>query len=145
MLPEEAAEVRMAEETKRLVDQFWQAMNTNDWQAASLLLHEEYVLEYPQSGERIRGRAPFVAINANYPAAGPWRFSVHRIVADERGAVSDVTVTAPAVTARVVSFFEMRDGTIWRMREFWPDPFEAAAWREQWVERIESDPNVSEP
>ena len=56
MLPEEAVEVRMAEETTRLVDQFWQAMNTNDWHAAGLLLHEEYALDYPQSGERIRGR-----------------------------------------------------------------------------------------
>lgn len=127
------------EATRSLIERFWQTMNTNDWQAASQLLHEEYVLEYPQSGERMRGRKGFVAINAHYPAAGPWSFHVQRIVAGEAEAVSDVIVTAPSVRARVVSFFELRDGKIWRMTEFWPDPFEAAAWRAQWTERIEAD------
>lgn len=134
----------MAGETVRqVVEGYWRAMNTNDWHAASELLHDDYVLDYPQSGERFRGRERFIAINAEYPVAGPWRFSVHRIVAGERDAVSDVTVTAPSVTARVVSFFELRDGTIWRMTEFWPDPFEAAAWRAPLAERIGSEPEGS--
>jgi len=127
------------ETTRSLIEHFWQTMDTNDWLAASQLLHEEYVLEYPQSGERMLGREGFIAINARYPAAGPWRFHIERIIADEAEAVSDVIVTAPSVRARVVSFFELRDGKIWRMTEFWPDPFEAAAWRAQWAERIETD------
>jgi ketosteroid isomerase-like protein len=49
-----------------------------------------------------------------------------------------VAVTSPAVRAVVISFFAARDGRIWRMREYWPDPFEAAAWRAEWVERIEA-------
>lgn len=129
----------MAGETVRqVVERYWRAMNTNDWRAASELLHDDYVLDYPQSGERFRGRERFIALNAEYPAAGPWRFGVHRIVAGEREqeAVSDVIVTAPSVTARVVSFFELRDGMIWRMVEFWPDPFEAAAWRAPLAEPI---------
>ena len=127
----------MAGETaEQIVARYWQTMNTNDWHTASELLHDDYVLDYPQSGERFRGRERFIAINAQYPAAGPWRFTVHRVVAGEGEAVSDVTVTAPSVTARVVSFFELRDGTIWRMTEFWPDPFAAAAWRAPLAERI---------
>lgn len=122
---------------RQMVERFWQTMNTNDWEAVGRLLHDAFVLDYPQSGERFRGRANFAAINANYPAAGPWRFAVRRIVADEDGMVSDVEVTAPEVHARVVSFFEPRDGLIARITEFWPDPFEAAAWRAEWAERIE--------
>jgi ketosteroid isomerase-like protein len=133
--------VSAGEINREIVERFWQTMNTNDWDAVGQMLHDEYVLEWSQSGERIRGRNHFVAINAHYPAAGPWRFTVHRIVADEQGAASDVSVTDGAVTARAVSFFEIRAGQIWRMTEFWPDPFEAAAWRAQWVERIEGTPN----
>jgi hypothetical protein len=129
-----------AETNRQLVARFWQTMNANDWRAAGTLLHDEYVLEWPQSRERIRGREHFAAVNAQYPIPGPWRFTVHRIIADEREAASDVTVAAPTIAARVVSFFEMRDGLIWRVIEFWPDPFEAAGWRAPWVERSEPQP-----
>ncbi len=133
----------MAGETARqIVERYWQTMNANDWSTASRLLHDDYVLDYPQSGERFRGREHFIAINAQYPAAGPWRFTVHRIVADEQEAVSDVGVTDGAITARVVSFFELRDGKIWRMTEFWPDPFGAAAWRAPLAEGITAEPDV---
>ena len=30
-----------------------------------------------------------------------------------------------------------KDGLIWRVTEYWPDPFEPAAWRARWVERME--------
>jgi ketosteroid isomerase-like protein len=126
----------MAEGAARaLVERFWRAMGTNDWSAAGALLHDEFLLEWPQSGERIRGREAFAAVNAHYPAAGPWRFTVHRIVAEGDRAVSDVGVTDGAVAARAVTFFEVRDGRVWRMTEFWPDPFPPAEWRAPWVER----------
>jgi ketosteroid isomerase-like protein len=109
-------------------------MNRNDWRGAAALLHDDFVLEWPQSGERIRGREHFVEVNARYPAAGPWRFTVHRVVADARGVATDVGVTDGAVVARAVSFFELRDGLVWRITEFWPEPFPPAAWRAAWVE-----------
>jgi ketosteroid isomerase-like protein len=125
----------MADQTARqLVEQYWQTMNTNNWNAVGALLHDDFLLEWPQSGERFRGRINFAMMNANYPAAGVWRFTVNRVIADETGAASDVGVTDGARNDRVVSFFELRDGRIWRMTEFWPDPFEPAAWRAQLVE-----------
>jgi ketosteroid isomerase-like protein len=120
----------------QLAEQYWLLMNSNDWDAVGALFHDEYALEWPQSGERIRGRANFTAVNANYPAAGPWRFTVESLVADEREAATVVAVSAPEISATVISFFEARDGLIWRMREYWPDPFAAALWRAQWVERM---------
>jgi ketosteroid isomerase-like protein len=125
------------DETRRLVELYWHTMNTNDWEAVGALLHDEYVLDWPQSGERIRGRSNFAAVNANYPADGPWRFTVHRLVADDHGAAAEVTVTAPSISTPVISFFEVRAGKIWSMREYWPESFAAAGWRAQWVERLE--------
>lgn len=124
------------EEHRQAVERFWRTMNDNDWQAVGRLLHDDFTLDWPQSGERIRGREHFVAVNAHFPAAGRWSFAVHRVVADQHGVASEVTVTDTARTDRAVTFFELRDGLVWRMVEYWPEPFEAAAWRAQWVERI---------
>ena len=45
-------------------------------------------------------------------------------------------VTDGVQTARAITFSELRDGRIVRQTEYWPDPFEAAEWRAQWVERL---------
>ena len=122
--------------SKQIVERFWAAMQTNDFKAAGEFLHDDYVLEWPQSGERIRGRANFVAINENYPAHGRWNFTIHRILAEESEVVSHVGVTDGVVNARVITFSTIRDGKIVQQTEFWPDPFEPASWRAQWVERV---------
>ena len=124
------------DENRQVVEQFWAAMDANDFRAAGNLLHDEYVLEWPQSGERIRGRDNFVAVNEHYPAAGRWSITLHKLVADEGGVATEVMVTDGVQAARAITFSELRDGRIVRQTEYWPDSFEAAEWRAQWVERI---------
>lgn len=124
------------EEPACVVEQFWAAMNTNDFRAAAGWLHEDYVLEWPQSGERIRGRENFAAVNELYPAAGSWQFTVKRVVSGEQDVVTEVAVTDGQVRATVITFSEMRDGRIFRQVEYWPDPFDAPQWRAPWVEVI---------
>lgn len=124
------------QKSKEIIAGFWVVMQTNDFKAAGEFLHDDYILEWPQSGERIRGRANFVAINENYPAHGRWEFSIHSIVAEGDQAVSDVDITDGTIQARVITFSTIRDGKIWRQTEFWPDPFEPGAWRARWVERF---------
>jgi ketosteroid isomerase-like protein len=120
---------------KQVVEEFWSAMQTNDFKAAGEFLHEDYVLEWPQSGERIHGRANFVAINEHYPAHGRWEFTVHRIIAEGDQVVSDVGVTDGTLTGRAITFSRVRDGKIIQQVEFWPDPFEPPVWRAEWVEK----------
>jgi len=120
---------------RQVVERFWAAMGENDFQAAGELLHDDFVLEWPQSGERIRGRGNFVAINEQYPAAGRWRFTLHRLVADSSGVATDATVKDGTVSGRAITFSEVRDGRIVRQTEYWPDPFDPAPWRAQWVEQ----------
>ena len=50
-----------------------------------------------------------------HPAAGRWSFAVRATVADAAEAVSDVAVTDGVRHARVIAFFEVRDGAIGRM------------------------------
>jgi uncharacterized glyoxalase superfamily protein PhnB/ketosteroid isomerase-like protein len=123
------------EESRRVVAAYWAAMQTNDFRAAAALLAEDYLLEWPQSGERVRGRANFIAVNEQYPAAGRWQFAIHQLVAEGDRVVSDVSVTDGALAGRAITFSTVRGGLIARQVEFWPDPFAPAGWRAAWVER----------
>ncbi len=73
-------------------------MATNDFDAVAVLA-EDFVLDWPQSRERIRGAENFAGFNAAYPARGPWAFTINRIVAAANEAVSDVSITDGAVNA----------------------------------------------
>jgi ketosteroid isomerase-like protein len=130
----EAATV--SQESQGEIERFWQMMNTNDFAAVGRLLHDDFLLEWPQSGERIRGAENYVTMNERYPAAGPWRFTVNRVVGGEGSGASDVTVTDGKRVDRAVTFFVLRDGRIWRMTEYWPEPFPPADWRRPLVEAL---------
>jgi len=119
-----------------VVRTFWRLMASNDFHAVGAVLAPDFVLEWPQSRERIRGSERFAQMNAEYPAQGRWSFTLNRLVASESEAVSDVTVTDGVQTARAISFFEIRDGTVTRLVEFWPEPYEPPGHRAHLVERM---------
>lgn len=110
-------------------------MNTNDFGAVGALLADDYRLEWPQPGEVIRGRDNFAAVNQHYPANGPWRFTVHTLLADGPQVVSDVSVTDGVVEARAITFSTVENGRIVRQVEYWPEPFAAPQWRRAWIAR----------
>ena len=122
--------------TGDVVKRFWSLMGSNDFGSVGEVLSDDFILEYPQSKERIRGRANFAAMNSEYPAHGRWNFTIRRIISDESGAVSDVLVTDGVIHARVISFFTISDGKIQSMIDFWPDPFPAPENRKHLVERM---------
>jgi limonene-1,2-epoxide hydrolase len=123
-----------AMDARQVLESFWYAMQTNDFHAAARLLHDDYVLEWPQSGERVRGRENFTALNTAYPSQGKWQFRINRIVADGDRVVTDVTVTDGSRIDRAITFSTIRDGRIWRQVEYWPEAFDVQGWRAQWVE-----------
>jgi SnoaL-like domain len=120
-----------------LVEQFWSLMMTNNFRSVGLLMSDEFVLEWPQSGERIRGRDNYAAMNEEYPAHGRWTFTVNRIVGNDLEAVSDVSVSDGVQNARVISFFTVANGLIVKMLEFWPEDFPAPENRKHLVEKID--------
>ena len=122
---------------REVVERFWQVMGTNDFAAASEMLTTDYVGIWPQSRELIRGRKNFAAINSAYPARGPWRFAINRLVAEGAEVVSDVAVTDGDMVATVISFHTVRGERIARQVEYWPDPYDPPAWRARWVETVE--------
>ena len=120
-----------------VVKKYWELMTSNDFRSVGSVLSDDFVLDWPQSSERIRGRDNLAKMNEEYPAHGRWRFVVNNIVGNDSEAVSDVFVTDGVQKARAVSFFRVRDGKIARMVEFWPEPFTASDNRKHLVEKID--------
>jgi hypothetical protein len=88
-----------------VVREFWRLMGTNDFRAVGAVLAADFILDWPQSNERVRGAENFAAMNAEYPAHGPWSFKIIRLVGNQTEAVSEVTVTDGTQHARAISFF----------------------------------------
>ena len=119
-----------------LVERHWELMASNDYRMVGTVLADDFILEWPQSNERIRGRDNFAEMNECYPAAGRWQFRIHRLVGNETEVVTDVGVTDGVVSARAISFFTVREARISRLIEFWPENYPAPNNRSHLVEPI---------
>jgi len=129
------------------------ASAAHDLDALPMLRHPEWMVFWPQSGERVESSQAFAEIIGSYPGGAP-AVEVTRIVGSE-----DQWYVTPANTAMrvagsgdfwwsewrltypngdvylVVDLFELRDGLIYRETVYWAAPFEAPEWRAPWVER----------
>ncbi len=123
-------------EPESIVREFWRLMASNDFASVAAVLAKDLVVEWPQSNERIRGPAHFVRMNTEYPASGPWRFTLNRLVAAGSEVVTQVSVTDGVQTAEPISFFTIHDGKIVHMVEYWPEPFSPAENRRHLTEPI---------
>lgn len=125
----------MAEATPgAVVQRYWALMAGNDFHAVGAVLADDFVFELPQSGERIRGREAYAAMNAAYPAHGAWRFAVRRLLADGADVMTETDVSDGVVHGRALSLFVVRDGRITHLVEYWPEPFAPRPERASWVE-----------
>ena len=125
--------VSTAEDTIR---EFWRLMATNDFASVKQVLADSFVLEWPQSNERIRGADNFARMNAEYPAHGRWAFTMRRLVATPTEVVTHVAITDGTQSAEAISFFQVAGGRITRMVEFWPENYPAPKNRAHLTEPI---------
>jgi ketosteroid isomerase-like protein len=58
-------------ESRDTLERLFQAFGRQDLDAIDDLLHDDYVEEYPQSGERIRGKHNSRVVGENYPGGLP--------------------------------------------------------------------------
>ena len=120
----------------RLAQALWEAIGAEDWEAVAGYVHENFVQEWPQSGERIVGRDNAIAINRHFPGGLP-RMTFRRTVAAGPLAVLQVELTyADGSRYLGVSVIELRDGKIARETDYFAQPFPAPQWRAQWVEKM---------
>jgi hypothetical protein len=120
----------------QLAEAVWKALGAGDWEAAAGHMHDDFVQEWPQSGERIVGRDNAIAINQNFPGGLP-TMKFRRTVAAGHLAVLEVELTyADGSRYLGVIVVELRDGRIAKETDYFAQPFSAPQWRAQWVERM---------
>jgi ketosteroid isomerase-like protein len=98
------------------------------------LMHDDYVEEYPQSGERIRGKDNARRVYENYP--GIPNLIDYSYLLDGDLAVVEMILDYDGKRMNVCEIVEFEDGKIKSDRGYFAEPFEAPEWRAQWVERL---------
>jgi ketosteroid isomerase-like protein len=112
----------------------WAASDANDFEAEHQIYREDAVLEYPQSGECIRGRRNIQSSRAAQP--NQKRFAIRRIIGAGNLWVIEYVLTYDGRPSFTVSIMEFRDGKVARETQYFADPFEPGPSRAQWVERM---------
>ena len=121
-------------EIRAALDRHWAASDANDLEPEHDIYCEDAVLEYPQSGERIRGRRDILSSRAAQPNFK--RFTVRRITGAGELWVTEYVLTYDGRPSYTVSIMEFRDGKVARETQYFGDPFEPGSSRAQWVEQI---------
>lgn len=117
-----------------LVRKFWQLIGDQRWSDVQLLLAPDFVAVWPQSREKMVGAESFVAVNKYYPG----NHRVELVHIHEAAGLIFTTVWIEADTGQKTfanSYFEVKAGKISRAEEYWAAPYEAPAWRSQWVQK----------
>lgn len=116
------------------LDRHWVASASGDQVAEHEIYHDDAVCEYPQSGEVIRGRRNLQELRSHHPDR-PSGFAVRRIVGEGSVWTTEYVITYQGKRVYTVSIMEFRAGKVSHETQYFGDPFEAPAWRAQWVER----------
>jgi hypothetical protein len=124
------------QEIRAALDQHWAASDANDFVTEHLIYHEDAMLDYPQSGERTRGRYNIQGQRSGQPSKK--RFTVRRITGGGDLWVTELVITYDGKPSYTVSIMEFRGDKVARETQYFADPFVAPASRAQWVERMDS-------
>src|SRR5579864_8475519 len=123
-------------EIRGALDQHWAASDANDFETEHLIYHEDAVLDYPQSGERTRGRRNIQGQRASQPSKK--RFTIQRIIGSSDLWVTEFILTYDGKPSYTVSIMEFRGDKVARETQYFADPFAAPPSRAQWVERMDT-------
>ena len=121
-------------EIRAALEHHWAASDANEFDAEHDIYRDDAVLDYPQSGERIRGRRNIQSSRAAQPNRK--RFTVRRIVGAGDLWVTEFVLRYDGRPSFTVSIREFHDGTVVHETQYFADPFEPGPSRAQWVERM---------
>ena len=123
------------EQIREALNAHWHASAAGDLDAEHAIYDDDAICDYPQSGERIIGRINLQALRGHHPGK-PSGFDVRRIQGEGSLWVTEYAITYNGRVAYTVSIMEFCDGKVIHETQYFSDPFEAPAWRSQWVQKI---------
>lgn len=116
------------------IDRHWAASAAGDQVAEHEIYQDDAVCAYPQSGEVIHGRHKLQALRSHHPGK-PSGFKVRRITGEGNLWVTEYVIDYQGKRACTVSIMEFCEEKVARETQYFADPFDAPAWRAQWVEQ----------
>ncbi|MFJ2775427.1 nuclear transport factor 2 family protein [Kitasatospora sp. NPDC087315] len=120
------------QETRAALDRHWAASAAGDQDTEHEIYHDDVIVDYPQSGERIHGRHNLQALRSHHPAR--LGFTIRRILGSGDLWITEYVLDYDGKPVPTVSVMEFRDGKVARETQYFADPFAPPAWRAQWVE-----------
>jgi hypothetical protein len=121
-------------EIRAALDRHWAASDANDFETEHQIYRDDAVLDYPQSGERIRGRRNIQSSRAAQPNRK--RFTVRRILGTGDLWVTEFVLSYDGRPSYTVSIMEFVDGKVAHETQYFGDAFTPGPSRAQWVERM---------
>jgi len=113
--------------TRAAIEEHWRASECGDIETEHAIYTADAILDYPQSGERFRGRSTIAAQRGGHPADR--HFTVLRISGGGNLWVSECVITYNAVPIYSVSIMEFTDKHVVRETQYFADTFRAPASR----------------
>ena len=128
---------------REMAAKFEEVLRSGDFAKVSELTQEyatdDFVEEWPQSGERL-SKAASLKMAASYPEMSGTSpsFTYKRMLGGGDVFVIEGTIDyGDGIPVSYVGIGELRDGKVAKMTEYFANPFEAPAWRADFVERME--------
>jgi hypothetical protein len=119
---------------RAMLERHWDASDAGDFEVEHEIYREDAVLNYPQSGERIRGRHNIQESRRVQP--NKKRFTVQRIIGSGNLWVSEFILSYDGIPSYTVSIMEFREGLVVNETQYFADRFDPAPSRAHLVERV---------
>jgi hypothetical protein len=118
------------------VRQLWESFEAREWSTAGDVLADDFVCDWPQTGERFRGPSNYLAMNRAHPAPN-WHITIVRLVDGGDIAAAEVRVTSDDAVDICLGFYEVRDKRVAYAVEYWTTPgaVPTPEWRAPLTER----------
>jgi len=114
------------------LERHWDASDASDFEVEHEIYREDAVLDYPQSGERIRGRHNIQ--ESRFAQPNKKRFTVRRIIGGGDLWVTEFVLTYDGQPSYTVSIMEFKDGKVAHETQYFGDAFAPGPSRARWVE-----------
>lgn len=122
------------QQIREALDEHWAASDRNDFETEHRIYHDDAVLEYPQSGERIRSRRNIQITRSIQPNVK--RFTVKRILGSGDVWVTEFILSYDGKPSYTVSVMEFNGVKVARETQYFADPFAASPARAAYVESM---------
>lgn len=122
--------------------QMWRHFNAKEWDSAQGLLSDDFEAYWPQSEETFVGAQNFIEVNRIYPGThkieivdshdsyDQWEHS-HKVTTEVY--IHSQMPDGKEMKLYAISFFEVTDGKITSLKEYFADTYPAPEWRKHLV------------